>query len=99
MIFELNKSYIWIFAIFCPIFLVSGMIIFPFSGNNSFRIGVCELIVMIGFILFSEIRSGIAIDSWWRAVYPKGTWQYQGVIAWQSFGILAFSILAVWGGP
>jgi hypothetical protein len=45
-------------------------------------------------MLLSELWSGIALDSWWRASYPKGNWQYLAVLASQAVVFFIFSLIA-----
>jgi hypothetical protein len=42
------------------------------------------------FLLGCELRSGIVLDSWWRASYAKGTWQYRAGIAGHVIAVLFF---------
>lgn len=86
-----GKSYLWIFPIFAVVFS-SGCAVCAAFGNPGF--GFVILPAFGAFLLFCQCRSGIALDSWWRATYPKGSWQYQAVIAWQILAITAFLIMS-----
>jgi hypothetical protein len=48
----------------------------------------------IAILLLCELRSGVALDSWWRASYRKGDWQYRASLAWHTAGFGLF--LAFW---
>lgn len=91
---KLGKSYIWVFLVFTAAFIILGF------GQTLLRRGHPEYVVVlmpivIGFVLISEIRSGIAIDSWWLAKYTKETWQYKALLAWHGVGLTVLTVAAV----
>jgi hypothetical protein len=88
---EQGKSYRWLFAIYVVVF-TGGVALCEALGNFSW--GILTMPAFLTFVLLSELRSGIALDSWWRASHPKGSRQYQAVIAWHAVLLvllLAFS--------
>ena len=87
-ILKRDKSYVWLFVVFFVFFVGIGMI-----GNN-LRVAALSLPIVVGAILICELQSGIALDSWWRAKFEKGTWQYSALIAWHALGTLALSVMA-----
>lgn len=91
-IFRLGNSYIWVFVVFAALFVGIGMI-----GRNP-RVAVLLMPITVGSMLICELQSGIALDSWWQAKYPKGTWQYAALTIWHAFVTTAFSAMAwyVW---
>jgi hypothetical protein len=90
--FEHGKSYIWLFPIFAALFF-GGFAL----GNAAFNNPNWFIITMplfVAFLLLGELRSGVALDSWWRATYPKGSWQYQALIAWHITAGIAMAIFS-----
>jgi hypothetical protein len=90
---KLGKSYIWIFFIFGAAFiiLVFGQALLG-RGHPEFAIALLPIVT--GFVLISEIRSGIALDSWWRAKYTRETWQYKALLAWEGLGLVVFTVIS-----
>jgi len=80
---ELGRSYIWWFPIFGTAFFVG-----EFLGGRNW--GVLTLPAFMAFVLSCELRSGVVLDSWWRASYEKATWQYRPLIAWHVIGLFLF---------
>jgi hypothetical protein len=88
-IFKQDVSYIGVFAVFAVFFVGVGMI----GGNR--RLAALSLPMVIGGILICQLLSGIALESWWRAKYEKGTCQYSALIACHThLGTLAQSVAA-----
>jgi hypothetical protein len=56
--------------------------------------GLLNLPAFLAFLLLCELRSGVALDSWWKASHLKGTWQYRGLIAWHSLATALFLVIA-----
>ncbi len=57
-------------------------------GTPQFAIVLLPAVMLI--VLSSELRSGVALDSWWRASYRKGDWQYGALIVWHTIGLIVF---------
>ncbi len=96
MRFILGRSYVWIFfAIFLPLW-IGGMVAIARVWMPPLTVAML-LPAMLLFILTSELRSGIALDSWWRAKYVRGTTLYRLLIAWHLVAMLAFSTLVILG--
>ena len=95
----IGNGYIWIFCIFAVVFIFIGVIGAALKFTNP-KYAIVLFPILFGFILISEIRSGVALDSWWRAKFGKGTWQYAGLIALHSFAfvmVTAICILILFG--
>jgi hypothetical protein len=89
-----GRSYLWLFGIYVAAFvaLALGPLLF---GVVAFRYAAVLLPIYGGFLLISQIRSGVALDSMWQAQYPRETWQYKVLLAWNTFAIVAFTVMAV----
>lgn len=90
----IGNGYIWIFCIFAALFIFVGVIGAALKFTDP-KYAIMLFPVMFGFILISEIRSGIALDSWWRAKFGKGTWQYAGLITLHSFAFVMFTVICI----
>jgi len=84
---ELGQRYIFLFYVYMLLFLV-GMATYVIT-NAKVVVGFLLLAVptMIAFVLVSQIRSGIALNSYWVAKYPRGTSAYRLLLA---LNIVAF---------
>jgi hypothetical protein len=91
MRFVLNGDYSWIFLIFFGVFVGVGMPLFAF-GHPLYAI--ISLPILGAFLLVSQIRSGIALDSFWRARYPRESWQFKAILALNVFGFVLTAVLA-----
>ena len=91
MKFLAEKSYIWIFWVFFFAFIVAGSGLAAFGGDPEYA--VVSAPVVVGIVLALEIRSGVALDSLWRAKYAKGAWQYKAVLAWHCAGLIALTVM------
>ncbi len=49
----------------------------------------------MAYILACELLSGIALDGWWRASHPKGTWQYRALITWHAAAAVFFLVFSL----
>jgi hypothetical protein len=90
--FEYNRSYLWLFRLYLILFF-GGFALCAVVGHE--RWGVVALPAFVASLLLGELRSGVALDAWWRATYLKGSWQYPALIAWHATGVVASSILAL----
>ena len=100
----LGKSYIWIFWIFVAVYIAlgSGVAVFQAAHPESECVAVFIFIfsvpilipIVTAFMLVLEIRSGIALDSYFQAKYPRGTGQYQALLAWHAFALIALTVWA-----
>ena len=91
---NLGKSYIWVFLIFAGAFIILGFGPALF-GRVYPEYAAALLPIVIGFVLVSEIRSEIALDSRWRTKYTKETWQYKVILAWHGVTLIAAAVFAV----
>lgn len=88
---EHGRSYLWLFAVYLALFL-GGLALCEALGH--FAWGVVTMPAFLTFVLLCEFRSGVALDSWWRAVHLKGSWQYRALLAWHALGAVLFSLLS-----
>lgn len=86
-----DRSYAWLFAVFA-VFFLGGFALCEAVGQVGW--GILTLPAFIAFLLSCELRSDIALDSWWRARYPKGCWQFKALIAWHVTGLVLLSIFS-----
>jgi hypothetical protein len=84
---KLGRSYAWWFPVLLAIFL-GGCALCDYLGIRQW--GALTLPVFVALLLSCQLRSGVALDSWWRASHPKGTWQYRALIAWETAGLIFF---------
>jgi hypothetical protein len=87
-IFHQGRSYVWIFFVWAAFFVGVGVL-----GAN-LRFAIASMPAVIGSLLAGEVVSGVALDSWWRATYPKGCWQYTALIAWHTLAFILFLAVA-----
>jgi hypothetical protein len=57
---------------------------------------ILALPALMAFMLICELRSGLALDSEWRASYAKGTWQYSAIIGCNAIALIAFLAASYW---
>jgi len=88
MLLEYSRSYLYILIAYGVIFLFAMTLGVIGYFNYAFPIIVTTMTMLFAFLLISQLRSGIALDSWWIAKYRRGTWQYTGLIAWNCFGLI-----------
>jgi hypothetical protein len=82
---EYGKSYIWAFPIYALLF-VGGFALCNALGDVKWAI--LAMPAFVAPVLLCELRSGVALDSWWRASYRKGDWQYAAILAWHTIGLV-----------
>lgn len=90
MRFELGKSYLSLFWGFLCVFVV--LMFAPFK--HSILVVVVSLPLVLSFILYVQVRSKVALDSWWKATYPAGTRTYVALMIWNTIGVVGLSVLA-----
>lgn len=91
MRFLVGKSYVWIFWVFFLVFIAAGAGLTVFVGHPVYA-GIL-LPIVLGIVFALEIRSGVVLDSWWRAKYVKGTWQYKAILAWHATALVIFIVM------
>jgi len=91
--FQSGKSYLWLFVVFATGFMVLLVASdrFPVAAN----LAAFTLPLMTGFLFLSEFRSGLVLDSWWRATYPIGTWQYKVGLTVRAILTILFTYFAI----
>jgi hypothetical protein len=86
---EPGKSYVWLYLNCLPV-LVAGFVFAFWLGD--FRWGILALPVYVAYIVACEVRSGVALDSWGKADYVRGGWQYRALVAWHSCALVGFVV-------
>jgi hypothetical protein len=86
LILRFGKSYLWLFAIFSVLLLGSFLL--------TEDLAAALLPVVMTIVLTSELRSGVVLDSWWRATYLRGSWQYNAGIAIHAIASVYFTWFA-----
>jgi membrane-bound ClpP family serine protease len=92
-LFQQGKSYLWMFPIFGVLFFGGVALCVQTVGNPGW--GILTLPGFLMFVLGAEIRSGVALDSWWRATYPRGTSRYRALLLWQAVVTVLATAMAV----
>ncbi len=98
MRFEHGKSYVWVFVVFFVLWL--GLILIAGAFQLSFRSIKPFLFLlpsMLLFVLVLELRSKVALDSWWVARHPAGTRMYSIMIVWHVVGLVLLSLFVLVG--
>jgi hypothetical protein len=85
-----GESYLWLLPIVWA--AMAGIAIVSVAATGSLEYFVLAIPGFVILFTLYEIWSGVALDSWWRASHPKGTGSYYGLIAWQLFVSIAFTI-------
>jgi len=88
---EYGRSYLWLFFVYIVLFF-GGVALCEAVGRVNW--GIFTMPAFLAFLLLCEFRSGVALDSWWRARYLKGRWQYRATLAWHCVGMLLLSLLS-----
>jgi hypothetical protein len=88
---EHGRSYIWLFAIFMALFF-GGFALFESVGDVKW--GILTIPAFLTFLLLCEIRSGVALDPWWRASHLKGSGRYQATLAYHAVLVPVFCIFS-----
>jgi hypothetical protein len=87
-----GRSYVWLFAVFLALFL-GGNVLCELVGHAGW--GIITMPAFITLLVLCELWSGVALDSWWRASYLKGSRQYQAMLIWHSIGIIFFILIFI----
>lgn len=79
MLFRIGHSYAWVFFLWMVTFVAlaagdsSTEIV---AGLTAHELNCWMFAAIFGFVLVSQLRSGVALDHSWRATYPRGTVQF-----------------------
>ncbi len=85
------RSYLWLFAVYAALF-IGGCVLCEVFGHPNW--GIITLPAFMTLLLVCELRSGLSLDSWWRASYRRDQWQYRATVAFHSLGVVLFSVMA-----
>ena len=91
--FRLGESYIWLFVVFLVVFL--GSAAFCLAVFGSFKFAALTMPVFAAYLLACQIRSGVALDSWWQAKYQRGDTMYSVLLAWYAFAVVLISVFCM----
>lgn len=90
---EQDKSYVWLFALMLPVCVLLSFIGSHVSNLFGMLLG---LGLPLLWLTICELRSGILLDSWWRASYPKGSFVYDLAIRIKIVLIALLAIFAIY---
>jgi len=91
--FQPGNSYLWLFVVFAAGFM--ALLVASDRMPVAADLAAFTLPLMTGFLFLSEFRSGLVLDSWWRATYPKGTWQYKVGLTMRAIVTILFTGFAI----
>lgn len=94
MILKPGESYLWVFFTYFTAF-IGAMFLPPFAEVIPVSILVASVPLFLGFMLYSQLRSQIALDSWWTANHPAGSRKYSTLITWNALGIAGAAVFAL----
>ena len=83
----------WVFALYFAALALCGFILPACGIYSGIKYASLILPITMGPLLALQIRSGLALDSHWRAEYEKGTSQYTALIAWYSIAFVGSIVL------
>jgi hypothetical protein len=95
--FERGKSYLYLFPVVMLLVLSSFA---AAAGLGYPDWGFLVMPAFIAYLLASEIESGVALDSFWRAKYARGGDEYRLIILWHCVALVLFLAMSVFAlGP
>ena len=89
--FVVDRSYIWLFFAFATVFVLCSVAC-QILGRP--QLGCLSMPAFVAFLLWTELRSGIVLDSWWRASHPQGTRYFYPMIAWHFLGFVLLTLFS-----
>jgi hypothetical protein len=90
-----DRRYFWLFLVYAAL-VTPGAILFV-AAQNLFWFALASH-VCISYTAVCEVRSKVALNRWWMAKYPKGTWQYRALLAQHFFAaVLTLAVAAAAG--
>lgn len=93
MLLTQGRSYAWIFWTFSVAWVVLMVGLAVFRASMKPVMPLLPLAML--FVLVSEIRSRVALDSLCVATYPAGSPMYRILIAWHILGFAGLTALVV----
>jgi len=91
--FEQDKSYLWLLLVYCAVFPTAFLVSKMLVGVHDWGFVVLPLFVF--YLMACQIRSGVALDGWWRATYPRGTSGYRALLVWESIVLVIAACMAL----
>ena len=88
---HLGRSYLWLFALYTALFL-GGFCLAEAAGSPQW--GAVTMPIFMALLLLAELRSGVALDSWWFARYPRGHALYRALVLYHALGVVLFCVMA-----
>ena len=82
-----DKSYQWLLWLYLLLFCV---LVFGLSTRMNWLFLTMLILapLLLLYILACELYSGVALNSWWRAEYLRGSWQYRATVIWHVVGVI-----------
>ena len=93
MLLTQGKNYTWIFWAFFVAMVILTV------GLTAIRVSIKPVTPLLPlfmlFVVVSEIRSRVALDSWWVATYAAGSPMYRFLVVWHILGFVGLTALVV----
>lgn len=78
---KIGQSYLYIFAFYMLFFITAFSFGATVDSSLAYKAIAIVSIAMLVFLIVSQLRSGLALDSYWVARHPRGSWQFLAMIA------------------
>jgi hypothetical protein len=92
IVFQQGRSYMWLFFAFVAFFLGGNALCYAYGHQ---RWGSALLPAIVALVTVGEFFSGVALDSWWRASYPRGTENYWLALVLQTLFVAASMVFVL----
>ncbi len=89
---QFGKSYLYLFPVYGVLLLAAGVASVVADGTPAW--GALVMPACLAYMVACEVRSGVTLDSWWRAAHPEGTLEYRAKIAWHVIGAIVLLVFA-----
>lgn len=89
--FQVGNSYLWLFGVFFVMFF-AGYVLAETMGRREW--GFISAPLFMAFILRCEVRSEVALDSWFRASRAKGDKYFTPTLVWHAIGLVFLATLS-----
>ena len=90
--FVKGASYLYLWLI---IMASTVMFVIPALMFRSPALPLIHLNACLGVIFFNQVRSGIALDRWWRGAFSRDDFRYQTSLIFQAVVLSAMSVVNV----
>ena len=89
--FQVGNSYLWLFGVLFVMFF-AGYVLAETMGRREW--GFISAPLFMAFILRCEVRSEVALDSWFRASRAKGDKYFTPTLVWHAIGLVFLATLS-----